>query len=164
MNCEFILAHLFEITPFIRHFACGTMENTQSGCNDIEQVASGTVLMSMDMEHLEPFRPRWVQASNVDTPAMYVAALMFRDQHPQKWKALQLEGNLTIIEHRSWIGSPANNEKTFRSRPCTKVGCDRCYAGNGGYVFRWYSKLWEKAYIENARPNAWRPGESEEDA
>ena len=163
MNCEIRLAHLLEVTLFVRHFAFGTMDRTQSSCNDIEQIAGGTVLDSTHMEDLEPFRPRWVQASNVDTPAMYVAALTFRHQHPQKWKALQLEGNLTIIEHRSWIGSPANNEKTFRSRPCTKVGCDRCYAGNGGYVFRWHSKLWEKAYIENARPNACRPGESEED-
>ena len=112
----------------------------------------------------EPFRPRWICAANVDTPAMYCAALKFRLEQSDAWhNILQLEGNLWIIEHDFLWARPTDHDHVFVHIACTKVNCPRCSGRKGGYVFRWYSDLWKAEYIRKARSGAWRPGDCEDE-
>ena len=127
MNCEIRLAHLLEVTLFVLHFAFGTMDRTQSSCNDIEQIAGCTVLESINMEDLEPFRPRWVQASDVNTPAMYVAALTFKHHHPQKMENFQWR--LLLIVQRTYLSPRISIENQ-----CQRIGYIHSYISQLQYL------------------------------
>ena len=104
--------------------------------------------------------PRWIEEDTVDTVAMYMAYLAYR-QHcsPREQAALDA---LTIVQHKASVAKelfPIVNDLTqigpLRHTQCTLEKCPRCMGGRGGYQFRWYDSRWYAEYVRTKRPYAW---------
>ena len=68
-----------------------------------------------------------------------------------------------MIVHQPQFGRMAEPDLIYKMCPGGGPGgwCPRCRDGKGGFVFRWYSVLWNDRYCELAAPHCWRPGQAE---
>ena len=101
--------------------------------------------------------PRWIDDPTVDSQAMMQATLDFRHRHPAQWDMMQLEKQLTCIEHCHRItGETRIDPIGLKYIGCQgNDACARCREGRAGYTFRWYSLCWHDAYVAQARKGAW---------
>ena len=71
------------------------------------------------------------------------------------------EGHLWCIMHEgppALRGTPVPMPLRIPQLPCREQACPRCGV-RGGYVFRWYSPYWAKAYNRVRRPGSWEAPE-----
>ena len=120
--------------------------------------------------------PRWVPMANVDSAAMLVAFLgWYRDQVARRERlfySMGMDNVMTLVMHGA-VGEPTVSEWVddhyipLRRVLCDGVLCGRCLALGGdsdepnGYVFRWYSPLWESLYMDYRNPlkQSWVPAD-----
>ena len=113
--------------------------------------------------------PRWVDRSDVDSTAMLSAFMayhhetsaMLKERYGMSYQPIW-EGHLWSIMHKGPPGLPSTRSVTMPMRipqkPCREQSCPRCGV-RGGYVFRWYSPYWAKAYNRMRRPGSWEAPE-----
>ena len=106
--------------------------------------------------------PRWVLSDKVDSQAMYGAFLAYKSTRP--FAEQEDLNQLYIIDHKSpWSSLVPEPICAQKKHACARAGCRRCMEGKGGYMFRWYSVLWQERYCELACIGAWKPGDPESD-
>ena len=110
------------------------------------------------MAHL----PRWIEDTTVDSSAMCIGYMHWVRKERKKGRDPIL---LPEIRHYPYIfvieGVTVNaSDVDLPWSKCTTVNCERCRLGKNGYKFRWYSKKWEKTYMQHKREGTgtWAPG------
>ena len=113
--------------------------------------------------------PRWVDRSDVDSMAMLSAFLaydaemsaMLEEKNGLSYQPVW-EGHLWSFTHRGPPGMAGQHVGPMPLRipevPCRALAC-RCCGVHGGYVFRWHSPCWAKAYNKVRRPGSWKAPE-----
>ena len=121
--------------------------------------------------------PVWVPMANVDSGAMMIAfCAWYRAQAARGERlfyTMRMDQIITQVMHGA-IGEPSDSEWVedhyipIRKVLCDGILCKRCHARRlqsidqtepSGFVFRWYSPLWEELYMAYRKP--WlRPGVS----
>ena len=104
--------------------------------------------------------PRWIEDPTVDSIAMCVGYMEWVRKERKKGRdpillpekrhypyIFVIEG---VTKNASGIDLPWSK--------CTTINCERCRLGRNGYTFRWYSKKWEKTYMQHKREGTWAPG------
>ena len=115
--------------------------------------------------------PRWIPMASVDTAAMFVAFVAwYRAQHAageRLFYRMGMDTIMTQVDHHGAFGGPTDTEWVqdhyipLRRVMCDGVLCKRCQRNYGGYIFRWYSTLWESLYMRYRSPDkqSWVPAD-----
>ena len=104
--------------------------------------------------------PRWIEHSTVDSAAMCIGYVEWVRKEHKKGRDPVLLPEIRHYPYDLLIGVEVKSASGIDLPwlPCATVNCERCQMGRSGYKFRWYSKMWEKAYMKLRREGSWAPG------
>ena len=103
--------------------------------------------------------PRWIENSSADSTAMSIGYMEWVRKERKNGRDPIL---LPEIRHYPYnalldlITEPASGVD-LPWLPCSTANCERCENKRGGFKFRWYSRQWNKIYMQCKRPGSWVP-------
>ena len=88
-------------------------------------------------------QPRWIATYRCDSHDMLSAYLRWCFDVGESLETYNI-GPLPIMNHKPYATLSTQHTKSYN---CPFPDCPRCKHNMGGYVFRWYSPLWDKYYV-----------------